>query len=263
MVELCSLFSGSSGNAALVRAGCANILIDCGSSGSQIEAALRAVGCDPSELSFIFVTHEHIDHIKGVGVMSRRYDLPVYATRGTWQNMISKIGAIKESNIFYIQGGVPFAAKDAVVTPFSTPHDARESVGFTIEHNNSRASVATDLGVMNKTVYESIKHSDTVLLESNHDVEMLMNGPYSYDLKMRIRSSVGHLSNVDSARTCAHLLQEGVKHILLGHLSHDNNLPDKAYDESASALTAQGAHVGSDVTLEVAPRFTPSQIYIE
>lgn len=261
MVELCSLFSGSSGNATFVKAGSTSILVDCGGSGSQIEETLRKIDVDPSSLDCIFITHEHIDHIKGAGILSRRYNLPIYATYGTWQKMISRIGKISVDNIRYIQGGVPFGAFDAIVTPFSTPHDSTESVGFTIEHNGSRASVATDIGVMNKTVYENIKHSGIVLLESNHDVDMLLNGPYSPDLKRRVRSSVGHLSNDDCAITCAHLLDMGVKHILLGHLSLDNNTPSVAYATTEESLIMRGARIGSDVTLEVADRYNPSNKY--
>lgn len=261
MVELCSLFSGSSGNATFVKAGSTSILVDCGGSGSQIEENLRKIDVDPSSLDCIFITHEHIDHIKGAGILSRRYNLPIYATYGTWQKMISRIGKISVDNIRYIQGGVPFGAFDSIVTPFSTPHDSTESVGFTIEHNGSRASVATDIGVMNKTVYENIKHSGIVLLESNHDVDMLLNGPYSPDLKRRVRSSVGHLSNDDCAITCAHLLDMGVKHILLGHLSLDNNTPSVAYATTEESLIMRGARIGSDVTLEVADRYNPSNKY--
>ncbi|MBQ7876412.1 MAG: MBL fold metallo-hydrolase [Clostridia bacterium] len=261
MVEICSLFSGSSGNSTFVKAGDTNILVDCGDSGSRVEESLRQIGVDPRSLHCIFITHEHIDHIKGAGIMSRRYDLPIYASYGTWQKMISKIGKINIDNIRYIQGSVPFGVRDAVVTPFSTPHDSTESVGFTIEHNEKRISVATDIGVMNKTVYDNIRHSDIVLLESNHDVDMLLNGPYSPDLKRRVRSSVGHLSNDDCALTCAHLLNEGVKHIILGHLSLDNNTPRIAYSTTEESLINMGAKIGSDVTLEVASRYTLSAKY--
>lgn len=262
MVELCSLLSGSSGNSTFVKAGSTNILVDCGASGSQLEDSLKQIGVDASNLDCIFITHEHIDHIKGAGVLSRRYNLPIYATYGTWQNMISKIGKIGFDNIRYIQGGVPFGAFDAVVMPFSTPHDSSESVGFTICHNDKKASIATDIGVMNKTVYENIRQSDIVLIESNHDVDMLLNGPYSPDLKRRVRSSVGHLSNDDCAITCAHLLHQGVKHIVLGHLSLDNNTPEMAYTVTEESLITQGAHIGSDVTLEVASRYSPGKKYI-
>lgn len=261
MVELCSLFSGSSGNATFVRAGNTNILIDCGESGSHIECSLKSIGVDMSSIDCIFITHEHTDHIKGAGILSRRYDLPIYATYGTWQKMISKIGKISCDNIRYIQGGVPFGAFDAVVTPFSTPHDSCESVGFTIEYNGAKASVATDIGVVNKTVYENISSSQIVLLESNHDIDMLLHGPYSPELKKRVRSSVGHLSNDDCALTCAHLLDKGVKHILLGHLSLDNNTPAVAYASTEKSLVAKGAKVGFDVTLEVASRYKPSAVY--
>lgn len=261
MVELCSLFSGSSGNATFVKAGNTNILVDCGESGSHLEAALRQIGVEPDSLDCIFITHEHIDHIKGAGILSRRYNLPIYASVGTWQNMISRIGKIDTDNIRYIKGGIKFGAFDAVVTPFATPHDSCESVGFTIEHNDKRVSIATDIGVMNKTVYENIKQSDIVLLESNHDVDMLLHGPYSPELKRRVRSSVGHLSNDDCALTCSHLIDCGVRHIVLGHLSLDNNTPSVAYTATEEALVMKGARVGTDVTLEVAGRYAPSQKY--
>ncbi|MGM9551866.1 MAG: MBL fold metallo-hydrolase [Clostridia bacterium] len=263
MVELQSLFSGSSGNATFVKAGNTNILVDCGDSGVYVENALKSIGVAPDCIDCIFITHEHTDHIKGAGVLSRRYNIPIYATYGTWQKMIGRIGQIKFDNVRYIQGGVPFAAFDSVVTPFSTPHDSMESVGFTIEHNDKRVSIATDIGVMNKTVYENIKNSDIVLLESNHDVDMLLNGPYSYDLKKRIRSSVGHLSNDDCATTCIHLLEQGVKHLILAHLSNDNNTVEIAYNTTESALLNQGAKIDSDITLEVAGRYAPSKRYRE
>lgn len=261
MVEICTLFSGSSGNSTFVQTGNTRILIDCGDSGSRIEDSLSKIGIAPSSIDCILITHEHIDHIKGAGILSRRYDLPIYASYGTWQKMISKIGKINFDNIHYIQGGVPFAAFDAVVTPFSTPHDSVESLGFTIQYNSKKISVATDIGVVNKTVYDNIRGSDVVLLESNHDVAMLLNGPYSAELKRRVRSSVGHLSNDDCSVACTHLLRDGVKHILLGHLSADNNTPSLAYSATASALSAEGAVLGRDVTLEVAGRCSPSAKY--
>ncbi len=263
MVELQSIFSGSSGNCTFVKAGNTNILVDCGDSGARVESALKGAGIDPDCLDCIFITHEHIDHIKGAGILSRRYNLPIYATYGTWQKMISRIGKIDIDNIRYIQGGVPFGAFDAIVTPFTTPHDSTESVGFTIEHGGKKASVATDIGTMTRVVYDNIKKSDIVLLESNHDVDMLLNGPYSYDLKQRIRSNVGHLSNDECALTCAHLLNEGVKHIILAHLSNDNNTPDRAYTATYNTLISQGAKVDSDITLEVAQRYFSSRRYKE
>ncbi len=262
MVELCSLFSGSSGNSTFVKAGNTNILVDCGESGSKLESALKGIGVEPDSLDCIFITHEHIDHIKGAGILSRRYNLPIYATYGTWQKMISKIGKVCLDNIRYIQGGVPFGAGDGIITPFSTPHDSTESVGFTIAHGGKSASIATDIGVINKTVYENIKKSDIVLIESNHDVDMLLHGPYSPELKRRVKSSVGHLSNDECAIACSHLLEEGVKHIILGHLSRDNNPPKAAFSAPEESLVNSGASLGYDVTLEVAGRYSPTKKYI-
>ncbi len=260
MLRLCTLTSGSSGNAVLIDADGTKILIDCGITGKTAADRLCSVGVDPAELSAVLVTHEHADHIKGVGVLSRRFDLPVYASIGTWSAMIGQIGAVPDKHIHYIQADVPFSVGNAVVFPFATPHDAAESLGFTVSDGKKTASVATDLGQVDRYIYDNIKGSDLMVLEANHDERTLINGPYPYPLKQRILSDRGHLSNRVCGALCARLLSEGgpCRQILLGHLSKENNTPQMAFGSVKASVELAGGKVGADMRLGVAGRFEPS-----
>ena len=259
-VTISTLFSGSSGNAALVEGGGARVLVDAGMSGKYIEANLAQLGRAGCELDAIFVTHEHIDHIKAVGILSRRYNLPIYATGGTWQGMAAAIGKVAEGNVRVVSPGEGAAVKDLCVSPFAISHDGREPVGYNFFAGGKKATVATDIGVMTKDVFDRLAGSETILLESNHDLQMLINGPYPYPLKKRIAGDKGHLSNRICAKVCVRLASGGTKKILLGHLSNENNRPEVAYQETFSALTQCGAEVGGDVLLAVAGRYAASTI---
>ncbi len=262
MVRLCTLCSGSSGNAVLMEAGGTKILIDCGITGKAAADRLSAVGVDPGELSAILVTHEHVDHIKGVGIMSRRFDLPIYASVGTWNAMAPSVGKIAEENIHYIEANTPFSVENAIVFPFSTSHDANESLGFTVSDGNKCASLATDLGTVDKYVYDNIRGSALMVLESNHDEQMLLNGPYPQSLKQRIFSDRGHLSNKLCGALCAKLLNEGggEKHIILGHLSDENNTPQIAFDTVRRSVEYAGGRLEDDMFVSVAGRYQPSSM---
>ncbi len=262
MLKLCTLCSGSSGNAVLVEADGTKILIDCGITGKTAAERLCEIGIDPSELSAILVTHEHIDHIRGVGVVSRRYGLPIYASMGTWNGMLSLVGKIPDENIRCIAADVPFSVGDAVVFPFKTSHDACESLGFTVSNGRKNVSIATDLGIADKYIFDNIKGSELLLLEANHDERLLMNGPYPYPLKQRILSDVGHLSNRVCGALCARLLSEcgGDKQILLGHLSNENNTPRLAFDTVKKSIEHIGGKVGGDIRVEVAGRYKPGPV---
>lgn len=262
MVRLCTLSSGSSGNAVLIQAGETKILIDCGITGKMASDRLCSIGIDPSELSAIMVTHEHGDHIRGVGVLSRRFKLPVYASVGTWNGMINTIGNINHDLIHYIAADTPFAIDDAIVFPFATSHDANESLGFTVSDGSKNVSVATDLGIVDKYTYDKLKSSELLLLEANHDERMLINGAYPYPLKQRILSDVGHLSNRICGAICGRLLTEDgpSKQILLGHLSKDNNTPQAAYTAVKGSIEYVGGTVDKDIRIGVAGRFDPSPI---
>ena len=248
------LFSGSSGNAVYVGSDAGHLLVDAGVSCARILAELKRVGVDPGCLQGLLVTHEHIDHIRGVGVLSRKLDLPIYATAGTWAAMENKIGAVAEKNIRVIESGRDFYIGGIDVQSFPTPHDAAESVGYAFEVTGQRFAVATDLGCVRDSWLNFVRGVDAVLLESNYDPDMLKAGPYPYDLKKRIMSRKGHLSNDDAGRTAAQLIASGARQIILGHLSKENNFPELAERSCALILETEGIIPGEDAQLCVARR---------
>ena len=255
----CSLYSGSSGNSIFVASDKSKILIDAGMPGKKIDAALNEIGQNAEGMKGIFVTHEHSDHIKGIGVMSRKYDIPIYANDKTWSAMEGSIGKIKEHNIKVIDRRSTIQIEDMSIKSFAIPHDAIAPVGYTIESGNKKISVATDFGTFTEEIKENIRESEVILLESNHDVSMLKYGPYPYLLKRRILSEVGHLSNDDCGRAIVEISKYGpIKKILLGHLSRTNNNPDLAYQTVLSTIEENGLKQGKDVILGMADRNNPS-----
>ena len=254
-VRFVPLFSGSSGNSTFISSGDTRILVDAGVSGAKIKAELAKSGGDAAALTGILITHDHTDHIAGAGVLSRKFDLPIFATEGTWRIMEQKIGAIALKNVRIIEPGQDFYLGEANVLPFATPHDAAGPVGYTIQLGGAQVSIATDMGYMTKSTFAAIKDSDLVLLESNYDEDMLKAGPYPYDLKKRI------LSNDDAARTSWKLIEAGVKNIILGHLSKDNNFPELAFQTTAQLLKQQGVDVDKDVRLCVALRDSMTDVF--
>jgi phosphoribosyl 1,2-cyclic phosphodiesterase len=251
----CPLYSGSSGNALFCQAGKTRLLIDAGKTGSSIAAALAQIGVAPETLSGMLITHEHSDHILGAGVMARKYHLPVYATVETWRAMDGKIGKVPGDLIRTVQSGKGFWLGDIGVEPFSIPHDAADPVGYRLWGGNLSISTATDLGVFTESVFERIAGSTLVLLESNHDPDMLRTNPrYSPPLKARILGEKGHLSNEACAAALLRLIAGGTKHLILGHLSGENNTPALARRVSESAMTREGIRAGADVSLQIALR---------
>ena len=258
----CPLFSGSSGNALFCQYGNTRLLLDAGKPGRPIEEALRSIGVAPETLSGILVTHEHSDHIAGVGVLARRFSLPVYATPGTWMAMEGKIGKIPGQLRREFYAGRDFWLGDIGVVPFGIPHDAADPVGFRLYGGSLSVSTATDLGHFSREVYDQIAGSSLILLESNHDPEMLrMNPHYNTVLKARILGDRGHLSNEICARALISLVAAGTGTVLLGHLSGENNTPELAMRVSREALAAEGILPGRDMTLDVALRDTTGPVY--
>lgn len=253
----CSLYSGSSGNSIFVSSGNTKILIDAGLSGKTIENALKEIDQDPKDLDAVFITHEHIDHIKGAGIMSRRYDIPIYANELTWESMECKIGKIKENNIKLIENNC-VNLKDMNIESFNIPHDAVNPIGFSIHCDNKKACIATDLGYFSSEVKHNIKDADVVLLESNHDVEMVKFGPYPYSLKRRILSNSGHLSNENCGKAIVDIINYKPKTVVLGHLSKTNNYPDLAYKTVINILNENNIKVNEDINLFMSKRDTPS-----
>ncbi len=258
----CPLYSGSSGNALFCQYGSTRLLIDAGKPGRRITDALRLIGVEAESLSGILITHEHSDHIAGAGVLARKYGLPVYATRGTWLGMEEKIGEVPTILRREIAAGRDFYLGDIGIQPFSIPHDAADPVGFRLWGGDLSVSTATDLGHFSREVYERIAGSSLILLESNHDPEMLRANPhYSPALKRRILSDRGHLSNEACSAALLRLAESGTGTVILGHLSGENNTPELALRISAEALEREGIRPGDDVNVQIALRDTVGSIY--
>lgn len=252
-MKFCPLFSGSSGNSIFVSENDTNILIDAGMPGKSIDKELSDIGISPKTIDGIFITHEHSDHIKGVGVLSRKYDIPVYAPSLTWEAMNGKIGAIKEKNIKIVDEKYT-EIKNLIVENFSISHDAVCPRGYKVHGRSKKACVATDLGYFSAEVKKALEDSDIILLESNHDIEMVKFGPYPYPLKQRILSSIGHLSNEDCGRAIVEILKDKYKTIYLGHLSNTNNYPELAYETVASVLRENNIDIKNDIELRMCNR---------
>lgn len=254
-LTFCPLFSGSSGNAVFVGTGKTRILIDAGLPGRTVENALQQLGVLPETLDAIVVTHEHSDHTKGVGILSRKYHLPVYANEPTFNAMAKYVGEIEPKNRRFFETNEDFYIGDLDLMPFSIPHDAADPVGYRVYSGGRSAAVATDMGFLRKNVYQALNGTDVLLLESNHDPDLLMRNPrYSAYLKQRILSNHGHLSNESSARALLSLYETGVKQVLLGHLSSENNTPELAMETALAALERAGVTVNEDIGLGIAWR---------
>lgn len=233
-LTVCMLASGSKGNAILVADQQTKILFDAGLSGIEIERRCKSKGFHPDQLDAIVVSHEHADHIQGVGVLARRFGLPVHISKKTGRTAGSMLGKI--ADIRFFECGNPFTVNNWTLSPFSISHDAEDPAGFTIHNNGMKIGIATDLGVVTAMVRERLKACQILILEANHDPEMLINGPYPWPLKQRIQSRTGHLSNKASRELVSALKHNSLQHVVLAHLSETNNTPEKALQEVGLAL---------------------------
>lgn len=255
-----SLSSGSCGNCHYVENNDTKIVIDAGISGKKAVEHLAAHNKNMDGLNAILVTHEHFDHIQAVGVLSRKFDTPIYATEKTWINMRHHIGKIKDSNIRVFKRGDVLEVGSIEVGTFSVSHDAAEPAGYTLKNNNQKIAVVTDLGFVSDEVFKNISGSDIAVIESNYDPNMLNYCSYPYVLKQRIRSEAGHLSNEESGYLAAALVRTGTKKILLAHLSKESNMPQLAFQTVGEILTDQGMGP-KDVSMDVMLRGKVSKIY--
>lgn len=256
--SICALSSGSSGNSNYIQTGCTSLLIDAGKSGSFIQEALVSISASPHALDGILVTHEHSDHIQSIGILSRRFDIPLYLNEKTWNAVKSKVGKVAERNIRIFENGSTFEINDIQVTSFSIPHDAVDPVGFCLSNGSKKIGFATDLGHMNQEILDQIKDSDLVFLESNHDIKMLEEGPYPPYLKQRVRSKQGHLSNIACGEAIVELAKHKASAFMLAHLSKTNNTPSLAYKSVVEVLNSYGVSEGKDVQIKVTRRNQPS-----
>ena len=240
--------SGSSGNCALVQGGGRNILLDAGLSARRIRAALEGEGLTPALLDGIFITHEHSDHIAGLGVFLRQFPVPVFAA-GMTADALRRAYPEAGPCLRTLTPERPLSLGCMTVTAFPTSHDAVQSVGYRVEADGAALAAATDTGCVTDGMLRYLTGADTALIEANHDLAMLLGGPYPAYLKKRILSDRGHLSNAECTWLAAVLAQRGARQIVLGHLSQNNNLPDLARRTVARALEGTGA------ALYVAPRY--------
>ncbi len=262
-MRLCSIASGSSGNCIYAGSDSTHILVDVGISGKRTEAGLKELDLSMRDIDGIFITHEHSDHIAGLGVLSRKYEIPIYATKGTIDAIkkSSSVGKIPEELFQPICADEKIVIKDLVCNPMRISHDAAEPVAYRISHGKKKVAIVTDLGNYNDYTVESLKGMDALLLEANHDVKMLQVGPYPYYLKQRILGDRGHLSNERAGQLLCQLLHDKLQAVVLGHLSKENNLPELAYEAVRVEVTMADTEVKmSDIPMQVARRSDVSPI---
>jgi phosphoribosyl 1,2-cyclic phosphodiesterase len=241
-MKICTLASGSSGNSLFIQTERAKILVDAGISLRQLKVRLKTVNVQMSEIEAVLITHEHTDHVVALPFIN----VPVFVASATTSLWKDRVKNLKEFDT-----GSPFSVNDALITPFPIPHDALDPVGFTIQTDHKKVGVVTDIGSITALVRERLKGADVLVLEFNHDEEMLLYGHYPWDIKQRIKGSLGHLSNGDAAELLKDLIHDRLQHAVLAHLSESNNTPKKALEAASSVLVKRGAE---HVKLSVAPR---------
>lgn len=235
-MRVCLLASGSKGNAVFIESGETRLLIDAGLSAREISSRLAEIGVAGEDLDALLVTHEHTDHCRGLGPVARRFGLPVFVHH---QTRPALSGAGKLPQVLEFAAGQPLSFRDLRIEAFPTTHDAAAPVGFTLESGEGKIGIATDLGIATRLVADRMQKCRILILESNHDEEMLIEGPYPWHLKQRIRSNHGHLSNGAAARLLGELLWEGLEAVFLAHLSEVNNDPALARRSAGETLAGQ------------------------
>ncbi len=255
-MKFCIIASGSEGNCTLIEdsKGCA-VLVDAGLSMRRISAGLEELGKDFSCICALLISHEHADHLRGAAVLTRRLDLPIYASAGTLA-LVKRF--FPPMTRMVALNGQRLAFGDLCIEAFRVSHDASEALGFIITEGERRLAIATDLGHIDEATLEQLRGSDSIVLEANHDLEMLLKGPYPWDLKQRIRSSLGHLSNDQAAEALLQVAAPRLKRVILAHLSQENNHPDLALTRVSDALRKAGHN---HIEVIVADQHKPTCLY--
>ena len=262
-MRLCSIASGSSGNCIYVGNEGTHLLVDAGISKKRIDAGLDALNVKGEDINGIFITHEHVDHIQGLGVFLRKYEVPVYGTKGTIEGIkkCRNLGKLPEGLLHEIPTDEDFIVGDITVHPFKISHDANEPSGYRISSGSKAVAVATDLGIYDQYIVNKLKNLNAIVLEANHDIHMLEVGPYPYPLKRRVMGEKGHLSNELSGRLLCDILHNDLKCVVLGHLSKENNYEELAYETVKLEVTmGDNPYRGEDIPIMVAKRDEVSKI---
>ena len=258
-----SFASGSSGNCYFLGTDSYGILIDAGISARSVRNCLKDIGMELTQIYGIIITHDHGDHIKGLGTLSERFKVPVYATNEVFLGIDVNLcmhRKLTDSKRF-IEKNKTFLIGDFLITAFPVSHDAHDNMGFTVEYQNERFTIATDLGFIGTEAAEHIVKANYLVIESNYDEDMLENGNYPQKLKDRIKSDTGHLSNRQTAEFLADNFNKHLRYIYLCHLSNENNLPEIAYLTVKKNLEKKNIKAGTDVELVTLDRYTPSKVY--
>lgn len=243
------LASGSTGNAIFISTAKTRLLVDAGLTGKKLEELLHQIGQHPKDLDAILITHEHSDHIKGLGVLARRYKIPIYANAQTWLELEKACGPIDLEQKFHFERGEILTLGDVEIESFGLSHDAREPMAFCFHHEGKKLGIATDLGYVSEKIKGILKGAHVLIFEANHDVHMLLSGSYPWHIKRRILSDVGHLSNEDSGEALAEIITEATSRVYLAHLSQDNNMRELARMTVEQILKGAGIEVGQQVRL--------------
>lgn len=261
-LSFCSLASGSSGNCQFIESENTRLLVDAGMSGKYIKLSLETINVKIESIDGILLTHEHADHISGLGVLMRKFKIPAYITYKTWEAVSSKIGEVSADLLHLYETIDDIVIGDIRVKGTKITHDAVDPLCYTFTHDDCKIGIATDLGAITDDVIEQFKDCDLLMIESNHDIEMLKVGPYPMYLKRRILSELGHLSNEDAGYIAKEIVRYGTaKNILLAHLSKDNNFPDLAFETVRGILEADDIIVGTDVNLDLTYRDKVGKLY--
>ena len=259
MFNFCSLYSGSSGNSLFVESQNTKILVDAGVSCKKIEKALEDIDVNPSTLDGILITHEHSDHVQGLGTLSKKFDLPVFVNQETLDAMPTQKDKISDKNIKTFKVTEKFEIGDLTINPFSIPHDAANPCGFNIYKDDKKISIATDIGHITNSILKELEESLFIMLEANYDPNVLKCSTYPFNLKTRIAGPTGHLSNEMAGKTISYLIKSGLKNAMLGHLSKESNFPELAYKTVVDELLENNYNENS-LLLSVASRTEHSKL---
>ncbi|MEQ6388627.1 MBL fold metallo-hydrolase [Bacillaceae bacterium S4-13-58] len=255
------LASGSTGNAFYIESEDQRLLVDAGLSGKQMDRLMAEIDIDPKTLDGILVTHEHSDHIKGLGILARKYKLPIYANEKTWKAMEGLIGEVPLDQKFYFHMGETKTFGSMEIESFGVSHDAAEPMFYVFHKDTKKVALVTDTGYVSDRVKKTVENADAYIFESNHDVGMLRMGRYPWNVKRRILGDEGHVSNEDCGLALCDLIGNETKRIYLAHLSKDNNMKDLARMSVGSILAERGHQLGTTIDLHDTDPTTPTALY--